>query len=123
MSRTRTAIAATTAALCATVLVSNAGAEPTTQTPTVTPTVIQTVTVTPTITSTRGIPLPTETTTTTTEDTIMQAFSSGDFSNVSTTSIILFTLGIITGLLNLAMTYGEDQIQAMVDQARKALPF
>lgn len=122
MSRTRTAIAATTAALCATVLVSNAGAEPTTTT-TQTPTVTQTVTVTPTITSTRGIPLPTETTTTTTEDTIMQAFSSGDFSNVSTTSIILFTLGIITGLLNLAMTYGEDQIQAMVDQARKALPF
>lgn len=121
MSRTRTAIAATTAALCATVLVSNAGAEPTSAT--AIPTVTQTVTVTPTITSTRGIPLPTETTTTTTEDTIMQAFSSGDFSNVSTTSIILFTLGIITGLLNLAMTYGEDQIQAMVDQARKALPF
>lgn len=142
MHRTRTSIALVTAAMCATVLVSNAGAETTAQTSaSQTPaaqaagnlvTVTETVTSTPTttVTSLRGItPRPSSSTSPTTtplkSDTrsILQAFSSRDFSEVSTPAVILFVLSIITALLNAAVRIDPAQVDAVINQVRAQLPF
>lgn len=136
MKRTRTAIGLATAVMCTTVLVSNAGAEPT-QTPVAsqTPvaeaeaaeatgtTVTTTVTTQPTVTVTKS----TSTATTTTEPRsntldILRAFSSGDFSKVSTPQIILFVIGIITALLNVALQFDKEQVDAVLGDIRKQLP-
>lgn len=135
MHRTRTSIALVTAAMCATVLVSNAGAETTAQTSApagAVVTVTETVTSTPTttVTSLRGItPRPSSSTSPTTtplkSDTrsILQAFSSRDFSEVSTPAVILFVLSIITALLNAAMRIDPAQVDAVINQVRAQLPF
>lgn len=142
MNRTRTSIALATAAMCATVLVSNAGAAPTaptapttptTQTPAPAPGNLVTVTVTSTpvttTTSIRGItPPPAPATPITTgpkSDTksILQAFSSRDFSDVSTPAVILFVISIITALLNAAMRIDPAQVDAVINQVRSQLPF
>lgn len=141
MSRTSTSIALVTAAMCATVLVSNAGADTgagagagsgagtggTTVTPTttITPTLVTTTTtVTPTVTVTYTTPTetdePDEPKTGTLD--VLQAFSSGDFSQVSTPAIILFVLGIATGVLNLALQIDPEQVNAMIADARKQFP-
>lgn len=136
MNRTRTSIALATAAMCATVLVSNAGAAPTAptaQTPAPAPGNLVTVTVTSTpvttTTSIRGItPPPAPATPITTgpkSDTksILQAFSSRDFSDVSTPAVILFVISIITALLNAAMRIDPAQVDAVINQVRSQLPF
>ena len=138
MIRTRTVIGLATAAMCATVLVSNADAEtetPTatatatgTETPTATPTpgstVTTTVTTQPTVTVTKSTKTPTPTTTEQKSDTltILRAFSSGDFSEVSTTGIILFVIGIITTLLNMALQMDKEQVDKVLADVRKQLP-
>ena len=140
MIRTRTAIGLATAAMCATVLVSNADAEtetPTatatatatgTETPTATPTpgstVTTTVTTKPTVTVTKSTKTTTPTTTEQKSDTltILRAFSSGDFSEVSTTGIILFVIGIITALLNMALQMDKEQVDKVLADVRKQLP-
>lgn len=125
MNRTRTSIALATAAMCATVLVSNAGAQQTNPGPAaapVTSTVFTTTTTTPLVTTTVPHPTGTATTPATTTEkasdtrSILQAFSSGDFSGVSTAAVITFVIGIITGILNFALQFDPAQVQAMVDQ-------
>lgn len=128
--------------MCATVLVSNADAEtetPTatatatatgTETPTATATptpgstVTTTVTTQPTVTVTKSTKTPTPTTTEQKSDTltILRAFSSGDFSEVSTTGIILFVIGIITALLNMALQMDKEQVDKVLADVRKQLP-
>ena len=134
MIRTRTAIGLATAAMCATVLVSNADAE--TETPTAPPTATATATPTPGSTATTTVTTPptvpvtksTKTTTPTTTEqksdslTILRAFSSGDFSEVSTPGIILFVIGIITALLNLALQTDKEQVDKALADFRKQLP-
>ena len=143
MHRTRTSIALVTAAMCATVLVSNAGAETAAQTSAsqtpaaqaagnlVIVTETTTTWVTPTVTTTVPYqrPTPTSATSPTTtplkSDTrsILQAFSSRDFSEVSTPAVILFVLSIITALLNAAVRIDPAQVDAVINQVRAQLPF
>ncbi|WP_066528828.1 hypothetical protein [Corynebacterium bouchesdurhonense] len=54
---------------------------------------------------------------------ILQAFSSRDFSDVSTPAVILFVIGIITALLNAAMRIDPAQVDAVINQVRSQLPF
>lgn len=132
MNRTRTSIALATAAMCATVLVSNAGAETSAPAPATGNIVTVTKTTTITPTSTTSVPYqrptPTSATPTTTgpkSDTrsILQAFSSRDFSDVSTPAVILFVISIIAALLNAAMRIDPAQVDAVINQVRSQLPF
>lgn len=135
-----TALAAT---MCATVVVSNAGAATETATPTSAvstttqasesttssrATVTQTVTVTPTVTAGATTSTTATTTTTTTSTTneqiaVLQAFSSGDFSKVRTSSVVLFVMSIITGILTLVMNLDTPQNREMLQKFGITLPF
>lgn len=111
MNRTRTATALLTAAACATLIVGTAEAD--------------TITDPGTNKSTKKI-------TGTTKDektdnksdtrSILHAFASGDFSEVSTPATITFALGVVTAVLNLALQLDEQQVKAVANQFNVQMP-
>lgn len=119
MNRTRTATALLTAAACATLIVGTAEADTDPRTTSGT-------------SNGTGTNKPTKQITGTTKDektdnksdtrSILHAFASGDFSEVSTPATITFALGVVTAVLNLALQLDEQQVKAVANQFNVQMP-
>lgn len=117
MNRTRTATALLTAAACATLMVGTAEADTAANTGTTTGT--STDKSDKKITGTKK-----DEKTDNKSDTrsILHAFASGDFSQVSTPATITFALGVVTAVLNLALQLDEQQVKAVANQFNVQMP-
>lgn len=121
MNRTRTATALLTAAACATLIVGTAEAD----TPTDPGTTSGTSTGAGTNKSTKkitGIKKDEKTDNKSDTRSILHAFASGDFSEVSTPKTITFALGVVTAVLNLALQLDEQQVKAVANQFNVQMP-
>lgn len=121
MNRTRTATALLTAATCATLMVGTAEADTAANTGTIT----GTSTGTSTDKSDKkftGTKKDEKTDNKSDTRSILHAFASGDFSQVSTPATITFALGVVTAVLNLALQFDEQQVKAVANQFNVQMP-
>lgn len=107
MNRTRTATALLTAVACATLIVGTAEADTTTD---------------PDTEKFTGIKKDEKTDNKSDTRSILHAFASGDFSEVSTPATITFALGVVTAVLNLALQLDEQQVKAVANQFNVQMP-
>lgn len=121
MNRTRTATALLTAAACATLMVGTAEADTAANTGTTT----GTSTGASTDKSDKkftGTKKDEKTDNKSDTRSILHAFASGDFSQVSTPATITFALGVVTAVLNLALQFDEQQVKAVANQFNVQMP-
>lgn len=111
MNRTRTATALLTAVACATLIVGTAEADTTTDPDT-----------NKSSEKFTGIKKDEKTDNKSDTRSILHAFASGDFSEVSTPAIITFALGVVTAVLNLALQLDEQQVKAVANQFNVQMP-
>lgn len=111
MNRTRTATALLTAVACATLIVGTAEADTTTDPDT-----------NKSSEKFTGIKKDEKTDNKSDTRSILHAFASGDFSEVSTPATITFALGVVTAVLNLALQLDEQQVKAVANQFNVQMP-
>lgn len=111
MNRTRTATALLTAVACATLIVGTAEADTTTDPDT-----------NKSSEKFTGIKKDEKTDNKSDTRSILHAFASGDFSEVSTPATITFALGVVTAVLNLALQLDELQVKAVANQFNVQMP-
>lgn len=121
MNRTRTATALLTAAACATLIVGTAEADTTTDPGTTSGTSNGTDTNKSSEKFT-GIKKDEKTDNKSDTRSILHAFASGDFSEVSTPATITFALGVVTAVLNLALQLDEQQVKTVANQFNVQMP-
>lgn len=120
MNRTRTATVLLTAAACATLMVGTAEAD-TTDTGT-TPGASNGADTNKSSKMATGIKKDEKTDNKSDTRSILHAFASGDFSEVSTPATITFALGVVTAVLNLALQLDEQQVKAVANQFNVQMP-